>query len=117
MTVNDNRPKERPTGAATKEAPMTSPAIFTPLVRDWLQLLINFQSSTAKEFACESSERYTKTNPTTLHHQHLHPQLLAAMPTPPPSNNVPAPSETGSDPTANWGSRYRGVCALPKPTS
>lgn len=40
MTVNDNRPKERPTGAATKEAPMTSPAIFAPLVRDWLQLLI-----------------------------------------------------------------------------
>ena len=31
------------------------------------------------------------------------------MPTPPPSNNIPAPSETGSDPTSNWGSRYRGV--------
>ncbi|KAM0692525.1 hypothetical protein Q7P36_007079 [Cladosporium allicinum] len=31
------------------------------------------------------------------------------MPTPPPSNNIPAPSETGSDPTSNWGSRYRGA--------
>jgi hypothetical protein len=31
------------------------------------------------------------------------------MPTPPPSNNVPSSTETGSDLTSNWHSRYRGV--------
>ena len=31
------------------------------------------------------------------------------MPTPPPSNNIPASTETGSDLSSNWHSRYRGV--------
>jgi hypothetical protein len=39
--------------------------------------------------------------------------LPATMPTPPPSNNVPASTETGSDLTSNWHSRYRGVRPSP----
>ena len=46
---------------------------------------------------------------TTANNTPVHNASAAIMPTPPPSNNIPAPSETGSDPTSNWGSRYRGV--------
>jgi hypothetical protein len=31
------------------------------------------------------------------------------MPTPPPSNTIPSSTESGSDLTSNWHSRYRGV--------
>ena len=51
----------------------------------------------------------------TLHTRNNQTKTTPTMPTPPPSNNIPASTETGSDLSSNWHSRYRGVRPLTHP--